>query len=71
MHDFQGVTASAITDLHNDLKAGGYRIVFMNPKGTLTTIASYDEHLLRDAKLPTVDGRPTSERGAHHQRVGR
>jgi peptidoglycan/xylan/chitin deacetylase (PgdA/CDA1 family) len=60
MHDFQGVTGSAITDLLNDLKAGGYRIVFMRPKGTLTTIASYDEQVLRDTKLPTVDGRPTS-----------
>ena len=60
MHDFQSVTGSAITDLLNDLKAGGYRIVFMKPKGTLTTIASYDEQILRDAKLPTVDGRPTS-----------
>ena len=60
MHDFQGVTGSAITDLLNDLKAGGYRIVFMKPKGTLTTIASYDEQVLRDTKLPTVDGRPTS-----------
>ena len=60
MHDFQSVTGSTITDLLNDLKAGGYRIVFMKPKGTLTTIASYDEQILRDAKLPTVDGRPTS-----------
>jgi peptidoglycan/xylan/chitin deacetylase (PgdA/CDA1 family) len=60
MHDFQSVTASAATELLNDLKAGGYRIVFMKPKGTLTTIASYDEQVLRDAKLPTVDGRPTS-----------
>jgi peptidoglycan/xylan/chitin deacetylase (PgdA/CDA1 family) len=60
MHDFQSVTGSAITDLLNDLKAGGYRIVFMKPKGTLTTIASYDEQVLRDTKLPTVDGRPTS-----------
>jgi peptidoglycan-N-acetylglucosamine deacetylase len=32
MNDFQGVTASAITDLLNDLKAGGHRIVFMKPK---------------------------------------
>ena len=60
MHDFQNVTGSAITDLLNDLKAGGYRIVFMKPKGTLTTIASYDEQVLSEAKLPTVDGRPTS-----------
>ncbi len=60
MHDFQSVTASATTDLLDDLKAGGYRVVFMKPKGTLATIASYDEQVLKDAKLPTVDGRPTS-----------
>ena len=33
MHDFQSVTASATADLLDDLKAGGYRIVFMKPKG--------------------------------------
>jgi peptidoglycan/xylan/chitin deacetylase (PgdA/CDA1 family) len=60
MHDFQSVTATATADLLADLKAGGYRIVFMKPKGTLATIASYDEQILQDAKLPTVDGRPTS-----------
>jgi len=60
MHDFQSVTASATADLLDDLKAGGYRIVFMKPKGTLATIASYDEQVLKDAKLPTLDSRPTS-----------
>ncbi len=60
MHDFQGVTASATADLLDDLKAGGYRIVFMKPKGTLATIASYDEQVFKDAKLPTLDSRPTS-----------
>src|SRR6266545_2472294 len=60
MHDFQGVTAHAALDLLDDLKAGGYRIVFMKPKGALATIASYDEQVLKDAKLPTIDSRPTS-----------
>ena len=60
MHDFQQATAGAATELLNDLKAGGYKIVFMKPKGTLTTIASYDEAILKDAKLPTVSDRPTS-----------
>jgi peptidoglycan/xylan/chitin deacetylase (PgdA/CDA1 family) len=60
MHDFQGVTASATADLLDDLKAGGYKIVFMKPKGTLATIAAYDEQVVKDAKLPTLDGRPTS-----------
>jgi peptidoglycan/xylan/chitin deacetylase (PgdA/CDA1 family) len=60
MHDFQGATAAATADLLQDLKAGGYRIVFMKPKASLSTIAAYDEAVLKDAKLPTVDGRPTS-----------
>jgi peptidoglycan/xylan/chitin deacetylase (PgdA/CDA1 family) len=60
MHDFQQATAAAAAELLNDLKAGGYKVVFMKPKGTLTTIASYDEAILKDAKLPTVSDRPTS-----------
>jgi peptidoglycan/xylan/chitin deacetylase (PgdA/CDA1 family) len=60
MHDFQGVTATAAMDLLDDLKANGYRIVFMKPKGSLVTIASYDEQVVKDTKLPTVDSRPTS-----------
>jgi peptidoglycan-N-acetylglucosamine deacetylase len=59
MHDFQQATAAAVADLLQDLKAGGYRVVFMKPKFALTTIASYDEAMLKDAKRP-VDGRPTS-----------
>jgi hypothetical protein len=60
MHDFQQATAGAAADLLKDLKDGGYRIVFMKPKFGLTTIASYDEAILKESKLPTVDGRPTS-----------
>src|SRR5439155_1593175 len=43
VHDFQRATAEAAMDLLNDLKAGGYKIVFMQPKFAVTTIASYDE----------------------------
>ena len=32
MHDFQHATAGAAAELMNDLKAGGYKIVFMKPK---------------------------------------
>jgi len=60
MHDFQQATAAAATDLMNDLKAGGYKVVFMKPKDGLKTIASYDELILKDMKLPTVSDRPTS-----------
>jgi peptidoglycan/xylan/chitin deacetylase (PgdA/CDA1 family) len=60
MHDFQGATAGAAADLMNDLKAGGYKIVFMKPKNPVETIASYDEMILKQVKAPGGDGRPTS-----------
>lgn len=60
MHDFQQATSAAAADLLNELKAGGYKVVFMKPKDTLKTIASYDELILKDQKLPTVSDRPTS-----------
>ena len=60
MHDFQHSTAEAAAGLLDDLRAGGFKIVFMRPKSAVTTIASYDEAMLKDAKLPTLDSRPTS-----------
>jgi len=60
MHDFQQATAAAASDLLNDLKAGGYEVVFMKPKDSIKTIASYDELILKDQKLPTVSDRPTT-----------
>jgi peptidoglycan/xylan/chitin deacetylase (PgdA/CDA1 family) len=59
MHDFQHATAEAAADLLNDLKAGGYKVVFMKPKFAVTTIASYDEAVLKASKLPS-NGQPTS-----------
>jgi peptidoglycan/xylan/chitin deacetylase (PgdA/CDA1 family) len=60
MHDFQQATAAAATDLMNDLKAHGYKIVHMRPKFPITTLAQYDDEVRRDVKLPTVSSRPTS-----------
>jgi peptidoglycan/xylan/chitin deacetylase (PgdA/CDA1 family) len=60
MHDFQGVTAQALPELLNQLKAGGYKVVHMKAKDPIKTIAQYDELLLKDVKLPTVSDRPTS-----------
>jgi peptidoglycan/xylan/chitin deacetylase (PgdA/CDA1 family) len=63
LHDFQRATGEAAMDLLNDLKEGGYKIVFMKPKFPVTTIASYDEEVLKQVKGPaggTGDGRPTS-----------
>jgi peptidoglycan/xylan/chitin deacetylase (PgdA/CDA1 family) len=61
MHDFQHATAEAAMDLLNDLKANGYKVVFMKPKFPVTTIASYDEQVLKLVKGPGGgDARPTS-----------
>ena len=60
LHDFQHATAEAALDLLNDLKAGGYKVVFMQPKFSVTTIASYDQAIMKQAKGPVSDGRPTA-----------
>jgi peptidoglycan/xylan/chitin deacetylase (PgdA/CDA1 family) len=60
LHDFQHATAEAAADLLNDLKAGGYKVVFMKPKEAVKTIASYDELILKQVRPATGDGRPTS-----------
>jgi peptidoglycan-N-acetylglucosamine deacetylase len=43
MHDFQHNTAEALPELLRQLKAGGYKVVHMVPKGQLTTLPKYDE----------------------------
>jgi peptidoglycan/xylan/chitin deacetylase (PgdA/CDA1 family) len=60
MHDFQHATADAMPALLAQLKADGYKIVQMTAKAPLKTIASYDELVTKDLKLPTVSDRPTS-----------
>ncbi len=60
MHDFQQATAHALPQLLGQLKANGYKVVHLVPRNSLQTIAQYDEMLLKDQKLPTVDQRPTS-----------
>jgi peptidoglycan-N-acetylglucosamine deacetylase len=60
MHDFLRATAEASMDLLNDLKAGGYKIVFMNPKFPVTTVASYDEWILKQIKSSDGDSHPIS-----------
>jgi len=60
MHDFQHATAEGAMALLNDLKAGGYKIVFMKPKDSVTTIASYDDWVLKNVKGASNDTRPTS-----------
>jgi peptidoglycan/xylan/chitin deacetylase (PgdA/CDA1 family) len=60
MHDFHKYTAEALPALLRKLKAGGYKVVQMKAKAPVQTIASYDEELLKDVKLPTVSSRPVS-----------
>jgi len=60
MHDFHKHTAEALPALLRKLKAGGYKVVQMKPKAPVQTIASYDEEIQKDAKLPTVSSRPVS-----------
>ena len=60
LHDFQHATSEAAMDLLNDLKAAGYKVVFMKPKFPVTTIASYDEQIIKQVKGPTSSDRPIS-----------
>jgi peptidoglycan/xylan/chitin deacetylase (PgdA/CDA1 family) len=60
LHDFQPATAAAAMDLLNDLKANGYKVVFMKPKFLLKSLPAYDEEFRKSVSLPTVTTRPTS-----------
>jgi peptidoglycan/xylan/chitin deacetylase (PgdA/CDA1 family) len=52
LHDFQNATAEAAMDLLNDLKAGGYKIVFMQPKDEVRTLARYDALIVEKSGTP-------------------
>jgi len=60
MHDFKHHTAEAMPELIRQLKAGGYKVVHMVPKGELTTVPKYDEMLAHDDKLSSNNTRPES-----------
>jgi len=60
MHDFQGHTAQAVPELLAQLKANGFKVVHMKAKDPIKTLAQYDELLLKEQKLPTLNTRPTS-----------
>jgi peptidoglycan/xylan/chitin deacetylase (PgdA/CDA1 family) len=60
MHDFQKVTATALPEILNQLRANGFKIVHMVPKDQVATLPQFDEVVLKDQKLPTVSQRPTS-----------
>jgi peptidoglycan/xylan/chitin deacetylase (PgdA/CDA1 family) len=42
MHDLHKWSAAAVPELLNQLKAGGYKVVFIRAKDTLTTLPEYD-----------------------------
>jgi peptidoglycan/xylan/chitin deacetylase (PgdA/CDA1 family) len=60
MHDFQRATADAAPELLRQLKANGYKVVFLKAKTELKTIASYDEMIGKNIKLPTLNDHPTA-----------
>jgi peptidoglycan-N-acetylglucosamine deacetylase len=60
MHDFQRATADGAPELLRQLKANGYKVVFLKAKTELKTIASYDEMIGKNLKLPTLNDHPTA-----------
>jgi peptidoglycan/xylan/chitin deacetylase (PgdA/CDA1 family) len=60
MHDFQHATAEAAPELFRQLKANGYKVVFLKAKEPLKTIASYDDMIVKSTKLPLLSDHPTS-----------
>ena len=61
MHDFQHNTAVALPELLRQLKAGGYKIVHMVPKDSITTLPKYDDMVRAQDKYSTSNNtRPES-----------
>ena len=60
MHDFKQHTAEAMPELIRQLKAGGYKVMHMVPKGAVTTVPKYDEMLAHEDKLSSNNTRPES-----------
>ena len=60
VHDFKHHTAEALPELLRQLKAGGYKMAHMVPKGEVTTVPKYDEMLAHEDKLSSNNKRPES-----------
>jgi peptidoglycan/xylan/chitin deacetylase (PgdA/CDA1 family) len=58
LHDLHRNTAEALPELIRQLKAGGYKVVHMVPKGDLTTLPKYDEMVTHPGELASNDTRP-------------
>ena len=63
-HDIQSSTARALPGLLADLKAGGYRVVHMQPKAQATTVAEFDAQAQQemDKRRTTVAAQPLAKR---------
>lgn len=60
MHDFQHATAMAIGTILAQLKAGGYKVVFMKAKDKFTSQQQYDDEVRKLLGAGTADTRPMS-----------
>ena len=60
MHDFQHATAEAMPELIRQLKAGGYKVVHVTARTTVTTLPKYDEMISQQDKLSVNNSRPVS-----------
>jgi uncharacterized iron-regulated protein len=58
MHDFHRNTAEALPEVIRQLKASGYKVVHMVPKGEVTTVPKYDEMVRQQDKLSSNNRRP-------------
>ena len=58
MHDLHRNTAEALPELFRQLKAGGYKVVHIVPKGELTTLPKYDEMVTHPGELASNNTRP-------------
>jgi len=60
MHDFQRSTALALPALLAQLKAGGYKVVWVKTKDTIATLPQYDAAMQKVLVGQTADARPTA-----------
>ncbi len=60
MHDFQRSTALGLPDLLAQLKAGGYKVVWVKAKDVVTTMPQYDAAMMKVLAGQTADQRPTA-----------
>ncbi len=58
MHDFQHGTSLALPEILKQLKANGYRVVQVRAKGPVTTLAQYDEQVIKQFGGASADGKP-------------